>query len=249
MAKQLELTKGYYALVDDEDFESVSKYRWFALVRGSYVRAYRHEGRANVALHTHIMSPPDGRMVDHIDGNALDCRRSNMRVCTKTENNRNQRLKRFNTSGYKGVYQLGTKWVAQILVNGRARRLGTFETKEAAARAYDDGARHQFGEFAALNFPSPGEKSALESPPVFRHAESTTSVARRNANAKWGYKGITWKPKAQKFFVRVCTGGIQHSVGWFEDAASAALAYDEAARKLVGPRARLNFPKEGEYAA
>ena len=108
--------------------------------------------------------------VDHRDGNTLDNRRENLRVATAAQNVRNARKKRSaTTSRYKGVFftrgrkgrSLSKPWQAQIRRGGKNRYLGCFETAEAAALAYDTAARETFGEFACLNFPRDGERSAL----------------------------------------------------------------------------------------
>lgn len=101
-----------------------------------------------------------GEEVDHIDGNPLNNRRSNLRPATHAQNNRNRRG--WSASGYKGVYwdKQRRKWQARIQHNDRMQHLGYFNSRIEAARAYDDAARDLFGPYAALNFPRPGENSA-----------------------------------------------------------------------------------------
>lgn len=104
-------------------------------------------------FHRLAIGAPPGREVDHVNGDTLDNRRSNLRLCTSTENKRNQTASRSTPSGYKGV-SLSHKskpWRANITVCGRQYLLGNFETKEEAARAYNDAARIVFGPFARLN--------------------------------------------------------------------------------------------------
>lgn len=109
--------------------------------------------RPLVYMHRFLMDAPAGKQVDHINGNGLDNRRANMRLCSGRENARN----RIGTarSGYKGVYQSrhGNRWYASIRAEDRTHRLGAFETPEAAARAYDEAAVRFHGDFARLNFP------------------------------------------------------------------------------------------------
>ena len=92
-------------------------------------------------------------IVDHINGNVLDNRKCNLRLCTRAENARNAKKPKSNTSGYIGVSKSGKKWQAQISLNGKTHYLGTFEDKIEAARARDRKAIELYGEFARLNFP------------------------------------------------------------------------------------------------
>ena len=104
-----------------------------------------------VPLHRHITNCPKGMHVDHINGNVLDNRLSNLRICTPSQNQANSKLPKNNTSGYKGVSKNGDGWKAKIRVDYAYYYLGTFLTKEEAARAYNAAAIKYFGEFARLN--------------------------------------------------------------------------------------------------
>ena len=119
--------------------------------RGVYARAFKTRERKVLARL--IMDAPNECVVDHINGNPLDNRRANLRLCTQAENN----LNRGATKGsFKGVWidkRYGS-WIAQIGHNGKRRHLGSFATPEDAARAYDTAARELHGNFAHLNFPS-----------------------------------------------------------------------------------------------
>lgn len=106
-------------------------------------------------------------LIDHKNGDWLDNRRDNLRSATKAQNGQNRRLASNNSTGFKGVSlrrDRGT-YLASIRSNGALRKLGTFATAEEAARAYDEAARSEFGEFAALNFPRDGERSARKFAP------------------------------------------------------------------------------------
>lgn len=156
MTMEIPLTQGKVALVDDEDYPEVSRYRWYANRYGRRWYAVRNIGRyphqQAVLLHRFLASPPEGMQVDHKNGDGLDCRRENIRVCTPAENLRNKGLKRTNTSGFKGVQKCGKRWKATIRA-GRDFNLGHFDDIIDAARAYDAAARVHHGEFAWLNFP------------------------------------------------------------------------------------------------
>lgn len=149
--------RGLYAIVDDSDFEIASRYRWIALKRVDcfYVGAsMRKNGQAKfVLMHRFLTDCPQGWVVDHYNGDGLDNRRENLRVCTVAQNMANQRLSRANKSGYKGVSwnKEKRKWVAKIKANGEQKQLGRFHTKEEAATAYNHAAISLFGEYARLN--------------------------------------------------------------------------------------------------
>jgi len=154
------LTRGMFAIVDRIDVERVSQFLWSATtIRGRWYsvgRVVNEEGWSKLMLmHRFIVNPPDSAIVDHKNGNALDNRRSNLRLATKAENAMNSRLRSDNTSGYRGVtYDARRKsrpWRAFIRDGGQ-RWLGYYETAEEAARAYDAAAKVSFGEFARPNF-------------------------------------------------------------------------------------------------
>ena len=125
--------------------------------RGGY--AYRQEKRKTVYMHHQIMGKRPGEQIDHKDGNGLNNQRDNLRRCTQGQNFANRRrLPKSRAGKFRGVYQDGPhasrgQWWAQIKVDGRSRRLGTFLSPEDAARAYDAAALEAWGEFASLNFP------------------------------------------------------------------------------------------------
>lgn len=153
MTQMIPLTKGYFAIVDDEDFERVSQYKWYAHIgesSGPYARQYPIG-----QMHRLILDAPPHLYVDHIDGNGLNNRRSNLRLCTKGQNAANSILPSTNRSGFRGVWlhRPLQKWRAGIRFQGRNISLGCFDDPIEAARAYDAKALELFGEFARLNFP------------------------------------------------------------------------------------------------
>lgn len=155
---QVPLTQNKFAIVDDEDAERVLQRKWHYHRKkcgGEYAKhSYRKNGKIiDVLMHRFILDAPPGVEIDHKNNNGLDNRRENLRLATSAENKRNRGIQRHNKSGYKGVQLEYGRWSAIIWVDGVRIRIGTFDTKEEAARAYDKGARLWHGEFAKLNFP------------------------------------------------------------------------------------------------
>lgn len=157
--KLLPLTQGLCALVDDDDFDELYKHKWRVLRTKNNIYAHRskktHEGPrgSNIYLHRAVMNAPAGSDVDHENHYGLDCRKSNLRICTRPQNIRNRRgPNRGSLSGIRGVCwnRAKDRWVAQICVDGKRRTIGRFLTKEAAGIAYADEARKHFGEFAGV---------------------------------------------------------------------------------------------------
>jgi hypothetical protein len=156
MSKLIPLTQGKSAIVDDEDFERANQFKWCLSVnRSTLFYAVRQFDGHMVGLHRFILNAPPKTIVDHIDGNGLDCRKSNLRICTNKENVRHQKLHVDNTSGYKGITfdkRVG-RWQAKIQVNQKHIHIGMAATAIEAAKLYDEAAKKYFGEFARLNFP------------------------------------------------------------------------------------------------
>lgn len=135
------------AIVDDCDFEWLNQYRWH-LNKGYVART--GPKKRTIRMHREVMQTPVGLLTDHINGNLLDNRRTNLRVCSPADNQHNSRKPRSNTSGFKGVYRgrNGNRWHARIGVNGETIHIGTFDSPEAAHAAYCAAADKHHGEFA-----------------------------------------------------------------------------------------------------
>jgi hypothetical protein len=159
---EIRLTQGRVAVVDEQDFAGLSALKWMASCkRGKWYacRFVRSNGQRKPEYMARVIlaAPPD-RFVDHINGDTLDNRRANLRLCTHAENQRNRHDRR-SASGFRGVRRIDRNprrpWVAEIQVLGRKRHLGYFESAEAAACAYDAAAAEHFGAFASPNFVAP----------------------------------------------------------------------------------------------
>jgi hypothetical protein len=155
------LANGKYAYVDPEDFDRVMNHLWRTCVQRDVTYAESAIDGHRVRMHNFILGPVEGE-IDHKDGDGLNNRRSNLRPTTHSQNIANQRMRKTNTSGYKGVSRDKKGWQVVIGHEGKQYRIGNFSTKIEAAQAYDNAARRLFGEFASLNFPQPGERSARE---------------------------------------------------------------------------------------
>jgi hypothetical protein len=153
------LTRNAVMLIDEADSVLFSDGRWQAYPSPPTNKLYARQNRfrdgrwVSTLAHRLITNAGPGQFVDHVNGDTLDNRRANLRLCNRNENNRNRRLNRTSTSGFKGVcwYKQTSRWKAQICVNGHKRGLGYFNTREAAAAAYDAAAVEAFGEYAMTN--------------------------------------------------------------------------------------------------
>lgn len=146
--------KDKYILIDDEDYDKVKGLCLYSSGRNGYVKL-KHNGKA-VFLHRFLLGlkEDDKYLVDHKNGDKLDNRKANLRLCTKAENAHNiRKLSQHNSSGYKGVFfdKYGDRWRAKIQYMGKSIFLGSFKSALEAAKAYDRAAKQYFGEFACTN--------------------------------------------------------------------------------------------------
>lgn len=154
--KEVPLTRGRVALVDDEDYERLLEHKW--TFDGKYAFTsdkayYKDTGkRRNIYMHRFINQTPEGMATDHINGNRLDNRKGNLRTATYSQNGANKR-KFGKSSNYKCVYYWKKRdcYVAFITYKGKQKNLGCFKTEKEAALAYNKKALECFGEFAKLN--------------------------------------------------------------------------------------------------
>lgn len=148
--KEIPLTRGKVTVVDDDDFDRLSQVKWHYSPEG-----YARNSWSLGYMHRAIMGAPTGMEIDHIDGNKLNNTKANLRICTGQQNDFNRQWKRPRAqSRFKGVRigRNGIRWQAGIRVNRKEIYIGTFDSEEEAAQAYDVKARELFGEFACCNF-------------------------------------------------------------------------------------------------
>ena len=225
------------ALVDAEDVELVSQYRWriSKIDLESQDWSYAITGPRHFSMHRLVLGAPEDLFVDHINHDTLDNRKENLRLATASENLANQRIHSNNTSGFKGVGWHRNAWRAYIKHQGRDIHLGRFSDPEEAARVYDAAARYFFGEFAYPNFPDDED-----APEAAKALQKALSRKRRQTSSQ--YRGVSRSKRSKKW--RVDHRGKQ--IGLFANEIEAAKAYDAAVIEGGGPVEWLNFPEDAE---
>lgn len=154
--KKIPLSQGRDAIVDEQDFGALSRYRWFFVGAGTgyAVRWARDAGgrRRLVYMHREILNAPPDKDVDHIDRDSLNNKRANIRVVARSLNNHNRRS--WGRSRFKGVHwdARDNRWCATITLNGKNVKIGRFASEREAAMRYDERAREAYGEAAVTNF-------------------------------------------------------------------------------------------------
>lgn len=159
--KLIELTKGHAAIVDDDDYEGLSIFRWCVANKNGKLYAVRGRrksdgpGTVHISMHREIFGHPAGQDIDHINGNGLDNRRENLRACSHADNQKSNSKRiayggRPTASKFKGVHwhNKNKKWCAKLA----NKYIGSFASEEDAALAYDSAACSTYGEFAKTNF-------------------------------------------------------------------------------------------------
>lgn len=158
MAKEIPLTQGKYAIVDDEDFEELNRYKWYAHKDKNTFYAMRHvtkeeakkEGRSTrdttIYMHQQILGKKEGYQIDHVNGNGSDNRRKNLRYVTNRQNAQNRHINK--SSQYPGVswHKQSQKWRMRIRINGKEIHLGLFTNEYDAFLAYKNAVKTLTGQ-------------------------------------------------------------------------------------------------------
>lgn len=167
--KEIPLTQGLVALVDDEDYEELMQYKWHACKHKYTYYAFRNHQvypgyRISVRMHRQIMRAQANEIIDHINGNGLDNRKENLRIVSSSQNAANRRAHAGSKSRFKGVswHKQHGKWAAYICYNYKHKHIGLFRDEIEAAIAYDRKAIELFGEYARTNFPLENYKDLIE---------------------------------------------------------------------------------------
>ena len=192
------------ALVDDVDYAWISKFTWHLAYDSRYSLSYAACGQG--LMHRIILNPPPDKHIDHIDKNGLNNRRSNLRLCTISQNQMNRKTTQ-GTSRYKGVYwdSHHSQWRAEIVYKTKRHRIGYFISENKAALAYNERARALHRNFASLNEIFADDRFYPTSPPKKQKAEKTSL-----------YKGITWDKSKKKWGARYCINGKKILLGRFK---------------------------------
>lgn len=239
MSKQISLHGKYgagkYVLVDDEDYELLNKYKWFSDKHGYVARGVTQNGKPQrILMHRVILETPKGLVTDHINGNRLDNRRSNLRIATQTENTYNSKPNSDSIVPFKGVCwdKMRGKWQVRVVLQGNTQ-FHAYIAGEAkyAARVYDYYAKKAYGEFAYLNFPDE---------PLLSHEKDKL----RSSNTS-GYLGVSWSKDKQKWHAYIKgLDGKRINIGRFSDKDEAAKAYNKKAFEIYGEFALINEIRE-----
>lgn len=232
MTREIPLSRGKVALVDDADYERLNQWKWHYNASTGYAARRDWQARRYVLMHRVILDAPAGRAVDHINGDGLDNRRANLRLATAAQNGHNRRAQAGATSRFKGVSFYGNRHHARIFVAGHNLYLGPFTDERTAARVYDYAARQHYGEYACLNLPHE---------PLT--AEEFAALTRRRVPTSQ-YRGVAWVKSKQRWIAYIQVNGKFKSLGRHKDELVAARRYNEAALKYHGHKAILNNLEE-----
>jgi len=161
--RKIALTQGRFAIIDDEDFNELNRYKWQVTRNGYAIRTQNKSKKKGILkktgiyMHKVIMGNPMGFEVDHINGNPADNRKSNLRIIKHKQNSYNLNIYKNNRMGYKGVHlhkqriNTSTPFTATIRVNKKLIHLGCFKSLKDAALAYNNASKQYHGEFGRLN--------------------------------------------------------------------------------------------------
>ncbi len=222
--KKIQLTQNKYTIVDDEDYKYLNQFNWYAHNKSEYWTALRMYKRKLILMHRIIMNCPKNKIIDHINGNSLDNRKENLRICTQSQNISNSKLSKRNKSGFKGVYQTKNKkkWLSLISINSKTKNLGLFSNKLEAKDAYTKAAKEYFGEFYSEGIRKEGKKIQKKIDNI--KCEPTKRLKITNTS---GVKGVCWHKSTKKWIVNFCYQGKKKYLGLFSDINEAKNCYEK----------------------
>jgi hypothetical protein len=261
---QLSTKRGTKFLIDIDEYPQVRQMSWYDLVGSSGIWYVVRDGsvfdevgrrrKRHIQIGRLIknLEDDDPRIVDHINGNARDNRRVNLRVCTPPENARNTRMRSDNTSGFKGVAEIGpNRWSASIHSCGKTHYLGVFDSPEKAYRAYCEAAVRFFGEFA--NFGDARHEQLLlkeEWPASLVLKLPYLPCPRKiRSDSASGFKGVRKREHRNRWEVYIKLEGKLRYLGSFDTPEEAQEAYCEAARTLCGKFVNLGEAPSSAWVA
>ena len=240
----------FKVLLDAKNIDRILQHRW--TLHGGHTNWCKYATNNKVGtMHRLILNTPKDMYTDHINGNGLDNRESNLRICTPAENSRNAKAGPNNTSGFKGVsYMQPTKkmtastllkpWIASIQSQRKNTTIGLYATKEAAALAYDAVAKVKFKEFAYLNFPDGPSDEVLK---IIKEGEERVK-AQRASKYTSGYTGV-YRIK-DRWYTQFDYNSKKRYIGAYATEEEAASAWDKEALFHRGTNAKLNLPEKLE---
>jgi hypothetical protein len=240
----IRLSQNKWAIVNNEDVEYISQFKWYCNASGYAVRNGSRSGNKKPVcfwMHREILAYHDfclgGQQVDHKDRNPLNNRMSNLRATDSSNNTRNRGMQNNNSSGYKGVSQASNgSWKAYITIDRKQKGLGLFDTPEEAAQAYDNASKLIYGDFSCSNY----DLGLLDIPPVPQPIKRRLNKANSS-----GYSGVSFHKGKQKWRAYIVIDGKQKQIGFFFSAEEAAVAYNNYVLEKFGTLARLNsIPSE-----
>jgi hypothetical protein len=226
------------ASVDDEDYQRIKDIAWYIdkSKRQFYLKAkIRVNGKLKgISMHRYIMNFPK-KGIDHKDGNGLNNKKNNLRICTNKQNSRNSQMPTRNTTGFKGVRfaKKEQKYHARVVVNGNMISGGLYTNILRAAKKYNEMALQYFGEFAKLNEFTAEQMEYLLTPYI--------KEKRMIKPNKTGYIGVYRVNKNKPYRAEININKKQIGLGYFHTAELAAKAYNDAAIKYKKENANLNI--------
>lgn len=240
--RSIQLTRGAVVTVSADDYEMLSQHKWYLSAHG-YAARTDAPTRKRYYMHRVINQTPAGMHTDHVDGNKLNCTRGNLRTVTVTQNMQNKRKARaVKSSRFKGVNYRAPRgagtgsgcWAAHIKYDGKKRHLGHYVTEFDAAWRYNIEAQRVFGEFAKLNVLPLDFLASKPGPTLFLVPKYSK------------YRGVTWSKQQNSWLAYVAVNGKRVHTSFHDTEEEAAVAFNAAAVKHHGEKARLNHFGEGQ---